>query len=123
MLPLILLAFMSGALAQGSNLDAAIQAAGISFIPPSSSDFPSASEAFNQRLAYKPAAIAYPTDANQIAQLVQIGAQNNVSVTARSGGHSYAALGLGGKDGSLISALANQCAEVADNSAQSMSRA
>ncbi|KAG8862467.1 hypothetical protein FRB96_001538 [Tulasnella sp. 330] len=69
---------------------------------PGQSGFATASLAFNRRLNYTPAAIAYPTTAQEVASIVQCGAAQGLSVTARSGGHSYAAFGLGGENNHLV---------------------
>ena len=57
---------------------------------------------FNLRLPFKPQAIAVPQTVKQVQDAVTCGVKNNVVVTARSGGHSYGAHGLGGEDGHLI---------------------
>lgn len=57
---------------------------------------------FNQRLKYIPAAIAVPTTTDHIVAAVKCGAQVGLKVTPKSGGHSYASLGLGGEDGHLV---------------------
>lgn len=52
---------------------------------------------FNQRIQPSPAAIVYPTSPEQVAAAVQCAASNSATVSARSGGHSYAAYGLAGQ--------------------------
>lgn len=42
------------------------------------------------------------TTQQQVSQAVVCAASAQISVSARSGGHSYAAFGLGGQDGSLV---------------------
>ncbi|KAJ7648666.1 glucooligosaccharide oxidase [Mycena polygramma] len=54
----------------------------------------------NLRFHYKPAIIAFPANASQVAEVVKAGASFNLSVTARSGGHSFIANALG--DGRLV---------------------
>ncbi|KAG9005991.1 hypothetical protein FRB94_002140 [Tulasnella sp. JGI-2019a] len=71
-------------------------------LTPGENGFSNASLAFNRRLSYTPAAIAYPTSPQQVAAIVKCGAAQGIPVTARSGGHSYAAYGLGGEDNHLI---------------------
>ncbi|KAG5641033.1 hypothetical protein DXG03_006314, partial [Asterophora parasitica] len=61
----------------------------------------------NLRFTFKPAAITYPKTANQISEIVKLGAVQNLPVVARSGGHSYIANGLGGRDGALVVDLRN----------------
>ncbi|KAF4981840.1 hypothetical protein FZEAL_2419 [Fusarium zealandicum] len=59
-------------------------------------------KAYNLRLQYEPAAIAVPTTAAQISAAVACGSKHGVAVSAKSGGHSYISLGLGGEDGHLV---------------------
>ncbi|KXN85100.1 Reticuline oxidase, partial [Leucoagaricus sp. SymC.cos] len=56
----------------------------------------------NLRFDLQPAAIAFPETPSQVAEVVKIGAQLNYNVVAQSGGHSYIANGLGGKNGSIV---------------------
>lgn len=42
------------------------------------------------------------TTVQEVANLVKCGAAQGLSVTARSGGHSYAAFGVGGEDNHLV---------------------
>lgn len=60
---------------------------------------------FNQRVVYTPTAVAVPTTIAQIQASVNCGRTAGVKVTAKSGGHSYASLGLGGKNGNLVIVL------------------
>ncbi|KAG6863700.1 hypothetical protein C0993_010590 [Termitomyces sp. T159_Od127] len=64
--------------------------------------YASASSAFNQRFTFRPAAITFPKNAEEISEIIQIGASQKLNVVARSGGHSYIANGLGGTDGCLV---------------------
>lgn len=57
---------------------------------------------FNPRLTYTPVAVAVPTTIAQIKASVDCGRTAGVKVTAKSGGHSYASLGVGGEDGHLM---------------------
>lgn len=70
-------------------------------------DYSTDSAAFNQRLTFKPIALVYPQSSQNVSEMVHCAAANGVKVTARSGGHSYAAYGLGGQDGNLIVDLRN----------------
>ncbi|CAE6511498.1 unnamed protein product [Rhizoctonia solani] len=56
----------------------------------------------NARISYFPAAIVFPNTAQDVQKYVKCGAANGVAVVGRSGGHSYASYGVGGKDGSLV---------------------
>jgi hypothetical protein len=44
---------------------------------------------YNLYYNVKPAAVTYPLNANEVGALVKCGAQNNIKVQARSGGHSF----------------------------------
>ena len=68
----------------------------------SAADYAARAQPYNLRLPWKPAVIVLPTTAQHISDAVLCAAQNNVKVQPRGGGHSYAAFGLGGKDGSMI---------------------
>ena len=70
----------------------------------------------NLRFSIKPAAVTYPSSADQIAAIVKAAVANNASVVARSGGHSYAANGLGGADGAIIVDLSNMTRISVDSS-------
>ncbi|OBR14573.1 Chitooligosaccharide oxidase [Colletotrichum higginsianum IMI 349063] len=63
---------------------------------------PSLPIAYNIRLPYTPLAVAVPTTTAQISSAVKCGAQNGVSVSAKSGGHSYTSSSFGGEDGHLV---------------------
>ncbi|KAM0424882.1 hypothetical protein ACHAPT_009938 [Fusarium lateritium] len=58
--------------------------------------------AYNLRLQFEPVAIAVPTTVAQVSAAVFCGSKHGVSVSAKSGGHSYTSLGLGGEDGHLV---------------------
>jgi FAD/FMN-containing dehydrogenase len=66
------------------------------------SNYTQAIKPFNLRLPFKPAAYAVPETIQHIQDAVSCGVKNNVQVTAKSGGHSYGAHGLGGEDGHLV---------------------
>ncbi|CAE6400780.1 unnamed protein product [Rhizoctonia solani] len=68
----------------------------------SSSNYGSARAAFNRRLSFKPAAIVFPSSPQDVQKYVKCASSAGVAVVARSGGHSYAAYGVGGQDGSLV---------------------
>ncbi|KAL7274613.1 hypothetical protein RUND412_002476 [Rhizina undulata] len=65
---------------------------------------PTAREAkpFNHRLLYTPAAIVIPRNISEIQEALRIARENGINVSARCGGHSYAAHGIGGEDGVLV---------------------
>lgn len=57
---------------------------------------------FNSRLPYTPAAVAVPITIPQIQAAVNCARTSGLKATAKSGGHSYASLGLGGENGHLV---------------------
>jgi hypothetical protein len=59
-------------------------------------------EPYNLRLPYKPAVVVLPITNQHVQDAVVCAGQAKLKVQARSGGHSYAAIGLGGKDGSMV---------------------
>ncbi|ESK87595.1 glucooligosaccharide oxidase [Moniliophthora roreri MCA 2997] len=79
-----------------------LQEGGVSALYPGDPGYEAASQAFNQRYSFQPAAIAFPTSSEQVSIAIRAGAMHNLKVVARSGGHNYIANGLGGKDGSLV---------------------
>ncbi|KAJ8078327.1 hypothetical protein PM082_000534 [Marasmius tenuissimus] len=81
--------------------------AGITAYLPGDNQYAGASRAFNTRFTFKPAAVAYPKTAEDVSKVMQIAQTNNLPVSARSGGHSYVANGLGGKSGVLVVDMAN----------------
>ncbi|KAF5334251.1 hypothetical protein D9611_014575 [Ephemerocybe angulata] len=74
---------------------------------PGASNYTTASQPFNFRYAYKPAVITYPTTIDQVSQIVKVAKADGYNVVARSGGHSYVANGLGGKNGSIVIDMQN----------------
>ncbi|KAL0577216.1 hypothetical protein V5O48_004782 [Marasmius crinis-equi] len=56
----------------------------------------------NMRYAFKPAVIAFAKDTTEVSTTVKTSVANGLKVVARSGGHSYIANGLGGKDGHVV---------------------
>ncbi|KIM45670.1 Glucooligosaccharide oxidase [Hebeloma cylindrosporum] len=80
---------------------------GFQVLVPGSSGYANASTAFNLRFTFQPAAIVYPNNAQDVSTAMKIGAHYNHQVVARSGGHSYIANGLGGKNGLLVVDMSN----------------
>ncbi|KAG8920765.1 hypothetical protein FRC00_009545, partial [Tulasnella sp. 408] len=85
-----------------SSFTSCLAATQVKTLTASSSGYSTAALAFNRRLSYKPAAIVYPTSKTDVSAVVNCAAGSGVPVVARSGGHSYAAYGLGGQDGALV---------------------
>ena len=81
---------------------------------PTTSNFTQAIVPFNLRLPFTPTAVAIPSDDAQVAAAVSCAASLNVTVSARSGGHSYASHGLGGENGHLMLDLRNMRSVIVD---------
>ncbi|KXH68425.1 hypothetical protein CSAL01_00298 [Colletotrichum salicis] len=62
----------------------------------------SAPTPYNLRVPVKPLLVAVPTTNAQIASAVTCGSKNGISISAKSGGHSYISAGYGGEDGHLV---------------------
>ena len=71
----------------------------------------------NLRFNVSPAAVVYPESAQQVAAAIQAGASTHTQVVARSGGHSYIANGVGGKNGALVIDLSKLKNITVDNNA------
>ncbi|OHF01593.1 FAD binding domain-containing protein [Colletotrichum orchidophilum] len=69
---------------------------------PSSSDWSDDIRPYNSRLQYTPAVVVTATDVSHVQAAVKCGAQYNLRVTARGGGHSYSSAGLGGENGHVV---------------------
>ncbi|KAB5596439.1 Cannabidiolic acid synthase [Ceratobasidium theobromae] len=76
-------------------------------VTPSSSGYNSARAAYNERFNLKPAAIVYPKSPQDVQKYVKCAALCGIPVVGYSGGHSYAAYGLGGSNGALVINLKN----------------
>ena len=74
---------------------------------PGSSTWNEAIEPFNLRIPFTPAAAAAPTTVAQVQNAILCGTQNNVKMSPKSGGHSYASHGLGGENGHLMIDMKN----------------
>ncbi|KAJ7132287.1 glucooligosaccharide oxidase [Mycena epipterygia] len=102
--PLLALAsFVLGSAAQSLTvLEQGLSAKGVSAVYPTDKNYTTVTKAYNQRFTISPMAVAFPTNAQQVADAVMAGLAQNMEVVARSGGHSYIANGLGGNNGSLV---------------------
>lgn len=104
---LLQLVFLASAAAH-TTLPECLLAASVPVLTPSSSspasagNFTTAILPFNLRLPYVPVALAVPTTVLQVSAAVVCAGHYGAKVAARSGGHSYAAFGLGGQNGSLV---------------------
>ncbi|RPA91174.1 FAD-binding domain-containing protein [Choiromyces venosus 120613-1] len=97
-----LLAFSVLAVDSAASLIACLNASNVPLISTSDADYAPAVIPYNLRLPFFPAAIAVPTTAAHVSSALKCAQTFNTKVAARSGGHSYAAFGLGGVDGSLM---------------------
>ncbi|KAK2765985.1 hypothetical protein FQN54_007500 [Arachnomyces sp. PD_36] len=85
-----------------SAVNACLNSTDVPWLKPGSEKFEDAIEPFNARLDFVPAALALPETVKQVQAAVACGVKNEVTVSARCGGHSYASHGLGGEDGHLV---------------------
>lgn len=83
---------------------------------PNSQNYGQDSAPFNQAFSWKPAVIVYPQSTNDVAQAVKCAASSGYKVSARAGGHSYAAFGLGGENGQVIISLDKMAYSYVDSS-------
>lgn len=98
-----LLASVNASLVQKrADIDDCLAAAGVPTDIPGSTDWKYDVAPFNQRFNYTPVAIVVPTNVQHIQSAVSCAAKVGVKVNPKSGGHSYAAFGLGGEDGHLV---------------------
>ncbi|KAG0266386.1 hypothetical protein DFQ27_009827 [Actinomortierella ambigua] len=72
-----------------------------------SADYETQRFAFDWNFNYHPLAIYYPSTVDDAAAAIRYAAANKISVAPRSGGHSFEAYGVGGRDGSLVIDLKN----------------
>ncbi|KAG6896003.1 hypothetical protein C0992_010934 [Termitomyces sp. T32_za158] len=100
-----------------SDLRANLAASAIGASFPGDASYTSSSAAYNERFSFKPVAIVYPKTPQDVSEIIKIGASHNLKVAARSGGHSYIANGLGGRNGSLVVDL-KKLSRISVNSAQ-----
>ncbi|KAF5376217.1 hypothetical protein D9615_008501 [Tricholomella constricta] len=103
----ILLLLGTSRLVFAADIKDSLDSLGIVASFPGDVTYTSASSPFNLRFSVQPAAITYPKTVNDISEILKVGAAENVSVVARSGGHSYIANGLGGRNGALVVDLSN----------------
>ncbi|KAJ5889814.1 FAD linked oxidase N-terminal [Penicillium tannophilum] len=64
-------------------------------------------EVYNLDYPVTPAAVAFPTTAEEVSAIVKCAANNGYPVQAKSGGHSYGNYGLGGVDGAVAIDMKN----------------
>jgi len=76
--------------------------AGVEALTSASSSWAATISPYNFRLHYEPLAVALPTTPEQVSATLKCAKVYGVKVQARGGGHSYGAMSLGGKNGSLV---------------------
>ncbi|KAI1841548.1 hypothetical protein JX266_012300 [Neoarthrinium moseri] len=74
----------------------------VPFLTSSDPDWNVHVKTYNIRLPYEPCLIALPETPEQIAGAVVCAGNHGIQVQSKSGGHSYASLSNGGKDGSMV---------------------
>ncbi|KAG9000324.1 hypothetical protein FRB94_011954 [Tulasnella sp. JGI-2019a] len=94
--------FANNLVSRQANLNSCLSTAGITTVVASDPSYANASLAYNRRFQYSPAAIVYPSTPEAVQTVVQCASGQSIPVVARSGGHSYAAFGLGGQNGALV---------------------
>ncbi|CAE6464421.1 unnamed protein product [Rhizoctonia solani] len=99
---LLLFGLPSVALASDDLLVCLSRTQNLAVVSSNSSSYDTDRLSFNRRFAYRPTAIVYSTSVQDVQVAVQCGASSGAAVVARSGGHSYAAYGVGGQDATLV---------------------
>ncbi|ROV95962.1 hypothetical protein VMCG_08023 [Cytospora schulzeri] len=84
-----------------------LQQLSVPFLSSQSTNWPNDTASFNIRLTYTPSLLVYAETVQHVQDAVACGVTAGLKVSARSGGHSYASLGLGGEDDHLIVDLTN----------------
>ncbi|KAF9456046.1 glucooligosaccharide oxidase [Collybia nuda] len=101
-----LLALVS-TLAVATNLKGRLADAGITAVFPGDPNYVTISTPFNLRYVYQPAVVAFPNTPKDVSEILKLSYGLNWTAVARSGGHSYIANGLGGKDGVVVLDMQN----------------
>lgn len=91
-----------GAKATRSDITDCLDKAAVPQHLASTSNFTQAIRPFNERLPFTPVAVAVPRTVAQVQAAVSCGAKLGITVSPKSGGHSYASHGIGGEDGHLM---------------------
>lgn len=74
----------------------------VPFVSAQSPTWAADAAAYNLRVRATPALLVYAQTVKHVQHSVNCGAAAGLKVSARSGGHSYTSLGLGGEDGHLV---------------------
>ncbi|OCL01673.1 Glucooligosaccharide oxidase [Glonium stellatum] len=92
----------SSVLQKLAAVDTCLTTAGVPTYASGSADFTQAIKPFNLRLPFTPVALAVPSTVAHVQAAVSCAASLGITVSAKSGGHSYASHGIGGENGHLI---------------------
>jgi len=84
------------------NITQCLTTAKVPLYPSNSTNFTQAINPFNQRLRFTPVAVAVPTTVAQVQAAVSCGVGLNITISPKSGGHSYASHAQGGENGHLM---------------------
>lgn len=79
-----------------------LDTAGVPYVDESSPDWADASTAYNLNVPVTPYAVVQAKTTEHIQDAVRCAVEGGLKVAAKSGGHSYASMGLGGEDGHLV---------------------
>ncbi|KAH8744511.1 glucooligosaccharide oxidase [Diaporthe sp. PMI_573] len=105
-LPVALLLGLPGLVAattwRRSEITDCLSRANVTQVLPGSTNFTAAIKPFNLRLPFTPVAVAVPSTVHEIQSAVSCAAALGITVSPKSGGHSYASHDLGGEDGHLM---------------------
>jgi len=104
---LVSLTLVSFCYAAAANFPGDLKATGVKAVFPGDASYAGYSQAYNERFTFQPVAITFPSSAQEVAKVVKVGSSHKYPVVARSGGHSYIANGLGGKNGAVVIDLRN----------------
>ncbi|KAF8221443.1 glucooligosaccharide oxidase [Tricholoma matsutake] len=90
-----------------ADLRSNLTSTSITAVFPGDNGYASAITPYNLRFSFQPVAVTYPRTPEDISTIIKIGASSGLEIVARSGGHSYIANGIGGRNGSLVVDLSN----------------
>ncbi|KAH9818271.1 hypothetical protein DFH28DRAFT_1151956 [Melampsora americana] len=96
------LSLLSSVRSDTASLRVKFSKLGIDAVFPGDSSYNKFATPFNKRLTYIPAAIVFPNSTKAVSDSVKVAVGEKLPVSPRSGGHSYAAYGLGGTNGALV---------------------
>jgi len=85
-----------------AEIDSCLDSAAVPQYLSTSTNFTQAVLPYNLRIPFTPVAVAVPTTVAQVQAAVKCGAKLGITVSPKSGGHSYANHGIGGEDGHLM---------------------